>query len=53
MIISIKPVGLLNTDNVRRIDGMCEVMVRAVMEKLRKVEMYRGELGGCRRGSKI
>lgn len=28
MIISIKPVGLLNTDNVRGIDGLCGIRVR-------------------------
>ena len=27
MIISIKPAGLLNTDNVRRIDGLCSTRV--------------------------
>lgn len=38
MIISIKPVGLLNTDNVRKIDGLRRVIVRGVMEQVRKDE---------------
>lgn len=28
MIISMKPVGLLNTDNVKKIDGLGRVMLR-------------------------
>lgn len=36
MIISIKPVGLLNTDNVRRIDGLCRTRVRRGWRRGRK-----------------
>ncbi len=36
MIISIKPVGLLNTDNVRTIDGLCRIRVRRRWSKWRR-----------------
>lgn len=39
MIISMKPVGLLNTDNVRRIDGLGRVTLRGEILHLKKVEV--------------